>query len=173
MEYSAKANFRKLGSRLGSKMRDVALKVERLSGREIQGLLDGSTLNLEIDSETLELTGDDVIVQRNERENLKVLNEGSLTVALDPEITEELRHEGIVRDLIRQVQNHRKEGGLEVSDRITLSLEGDEELRLAVQTFEEYLMNETLAVAIRWETPDDSTAVTVGDLPCTIAVTKA
>ena len=157
VEYAAKANFRKLGSQLGSRMRDAAARIEKLTGREIQGLLEGSTLNLE----------------RIEKENLKVLNEGSLTVALDPEITEELRHEGIVRDLVRQVQNHRKESGLEVADRITLLLDGGPELRAAVEEFQEYLMSETLAVEVRWGQPTNPIEVSAGDVQCTIAVEKA
>jgi isoleucyl-tRNA synthetase len=173
VEYSAKANFRKLGSQLGSRMRDAAAKIEKLTGREIQSLLEGSTLNLDVDGETLELTQDDVIIQRSEKENLKVLNEGSLTVALDPEITEELRHEGIVRDLVRQIQNHRKESGLEVADRITLSIDGDSDLRSAVEAFEEYLTAETLAVEVKWGRGSNSVEVTAGDVTCLIAVEKA
>jgi isoleucyl-tRNA synthetase len=173
IEYAAKANFRKLGKELGSRMREAAAKIERLSGREIQGLIEGTTLNLEVGDQVLELTLDDVIIQRHEKENLKVLNEGSLTVALDPEITEELRQEGIVRDLIRHVQNHRKESGLEVSDRITLFVQGDDDLRDAIEAFEEYLMTETLAVAVRWELPENAQRVSAGELACSIGLEKA
>jgi isoleucyl-tRNA synthetase len=173
VEYQAKANFRKLGKELGKDMREAAARIEELSGREIQELLEGTTLHIEVAGKTLSLTQEDVMVQRNEKENLKILNEGSLTVALDPEITDELREEGLVRDLIRQVQNIRKDSGLEVSDRITLRLHGDEELRTAVENNEEYLMGETLAVSVSWDAPDDGTAVSLGDTECVVGVEKA
>ncbi len=174
VEYSAKANFRKLGKELGKDMREAAQKIEELSGREIQGLIEGTTLSIDVGGRTLDLTQDDVIIQRTERENLRVLNEGSLTVALDPEITEELRQEGIVRDLIRQIQNLRKESGLEVSDRIRLRISGPEELREAVENNEEYLMGETLALSLDWTDGDAATTtVTLGDLACSVSVEKA
>ncbi len=145
VEYTAKANFRELGPRLGPRMRAAAAVIEQLEGREIQQLMEGSTLSIDLDGESVEITIESVLVQRQEKENLKVLNEGSLTVALDPELTRELRREGIVRDLIRTVQNIRKERGLAVTDRIALSVSGDEEMVSAVGDFEEYLTGETLA----------------------------
>jgi isoleucyl-tRNA synthetase len=177
VEYSAKANFRKLGKQLGKDMREAAQKIEELSGREIQGLIEGTTLSMDVGGRTLDLTQDDVIIQRTERENLKVLNEGSLTVALDPEITEDLRQEGLVRDLIRQIQNIRKESGLEVTDRIRLAISGAAEVRQAVENNEDYLMGETLAVSLDWtdgELKDETSYdVSLGDLSCTITVEKA
>ena len=173
VEYQAKANFRKLGKELGKDMREAAAKIEELSGREIQELLEGTTLHLEVAGRTLSLSQDDVIIQRNEKENLKILNEGSLTAALDPEITEELREEGLVRDLIRQVQNIRKDSGLDVSDRITLSLSGSQALEQAVENNEEYLMGETLAVSVAWTDPSDGTTVSLGDEECVVGVAKA
>ncbi len=173
VEYHAKANFRKLGKELGKDMREAAAQIEGLSGREIQELIEGTTLHLEIAGRNLALTQDDVIIQRNERENLKILNEGSLTVALDPEITEELREEGLVRDLIRQIQNVRKESGLDVSDRIELSLGCTDGLRQAVENNEEYLMGETLAVSISWDEPADGTPVNLGEDSCVVGVRKA
>jgi len=173
VEYSAKANFRKLGKELGKDMREAAARIEELSGREIQGLLEGTVLNMDVAGRSLDLTQEDVIIQRTERENLKVLNEGSLTVALDPEITDELRQEGLVRDLIRQIQNLRKESGLDVSDRIRLTLSGSEELRAAVESNEEYLMGETLARSIEWGASADGKVVSLGESECTVAVEKA
>jgi len=173
VEYQAKANFRKLGKELGKDMREAAAQIESLSGREIQELIEGTTLHLEIAGRNLALTQDDVIIQRNEKENLKILNEGSLTVALDPEITEELREEGLVRDLIRQIQNVRKESGLDVSDRIELSLGCTDGLRQAVKNNEEYLMGETLAVSISWDEPADGTPVNLGEDSCVVGVRKA
>jgi len=79
-----------------------------------------------------------------------VLNEGSLTVALDTEISEELVAEGYVRDLVRGVQNLRKESGLEVTDRIKLALAGDDDLKRAFDAFTEFVRSETLAASVTW-----------------------
>ena len=172
VEYVAKANFRKLGRELGKGVQEAARKIEELSGREIQSLLEGTTLSMDMEGRVLDLTQEDVIIQRNEKENLKILNEGSLTVALDPEITADLRQEGLVRDLIRQVQNLRKDEGLDVADRIRLHLSGDGELRAAVESFEEHLMSETLAVSVSWETDAPGAVLAMGEISCTARVEK-
>ncbi len=170
VEYSAKANFRELGPRLGKRMRAAAAVIEGLSGVEIQQLMDGSTLSLEVEGESVDITIDSVLVQRSEKENLKVLNEGSLTVALDPEITTELRQEGLVRDLIRAVQTMRKARGFEVTDRIALSIDGDEEIAAAVRTFEEYLCGETLAEQLEWSASDDAESIAIGETSARVAI---
>ena len=148
VEYSAKANFRKLGPVLGPRMRSAAGAIEALGSVEIRELLDGSTLSLEIDGGAVDVTIDSVIVNRAERDGLKVLNEGALTIGIDPVITPELRQEGMVRDLIRAVQTLRKQRGLEVSDRIRLSIGGDGEIIAAVTAFRDYLTGETLAAEL-------------------------
>jgi len=173
VEYSAKANFRVLGKTLGKNMKAAAARIETLSMQEVQSLLEGATLSLDMDFGPLELTRESVVVQRTEKENLKVLNEGSLTVALDPEVTEELRAEGLIRDIIRSVQNLRKDSGLEVTDRIHLSIHGPAEVEEAASAHEDRLMEETLAVSWRWEPKSDAVEAVCGGLTCSIAVTKA
>jgi isoleucyl-tRNA synthetase len=173
VEYSAKANYRVLGKQLGKNMKLAAERIEGLSAREIQSLLEGAVLSMEIGGESVDLTLESVLVQRNEKENLKVLNEGSLTVALDPEITTDLRQEGIVRDIVRSVQNLRKESGLDVTDRIELTLFGPPEVQEAVESHEEYLMAETLAVELSWEKTQDAVETMVGETQCYIRLEKA
>ena len=132
--YSAKANFRTLGKILGKDMKAAAARIEELKAGEIRTILDGSTLSIDFKGEetnSLDITADQIIVQRTEKENLKVINEGSLTVALDPQIDEELYQEGIIRDIIRHIQNLRKEKNLDVTDRINLFLSGGETVNQA------------------------------------------
>jgi isoleucyl-tRNA synthetase len=171
--YSAKANFKILGKELGKHMKEAARKIEQLNMREIQSLMEGATLALDLTDSTFDLTRDGIIVQRLEKENLKVLNEDSLTVALDPEITDELKQEGIVRDLVRYVQNMRKEADLDVTDRIRLRLYGQEDLKTAVSAFEDYLLSETLAVNWEWEKPDEGHEVECGEENCLVSLEKA
>ena len=156
VEYQAKANFRTLGKELGPLMKAASVKIAELEQEAIQSILDGSTLSIEVEGKNVELTIEKIIVERLEKANLKVVNDGTLTVALDSEITEELKLEGYVRDLVRGIQNLRKETGLAVTDRINLVLSGCEELNKAYFAFADYISNETLADKIDWQEKSDS-----------------
>jgi isoleucyl-tRNA synthetase len=163
VEFSTKANYRILGKELGKDMKAAADRIAALSRDEILSLLDGSTLSIDIGERVLELNEERVIVQRQEKENLKVLNEGSLTVALDPEISEELYREGLVRDIVRSIQNLRKERGLDVTDRIVLFLHGSDAVKSAIEDFQDHLMEETLAVDWEWKQTSDGVEIECGD----------
>ena len=173
VEYSAKANFKVLGKELGKDMKAAASKIASLNSHELQSLMEGAVLSIDLGTRTLDLTSESVIVQRSEKESLKVLNEGSLTVALDPEITSELLKEGTVRDIVRSIQNLRKEEGLEVTDRISLFLHGGEEVLEAVRSFDDYLVTETLARGWFWEKRKESKEYECGDTTCFISLQKA
>ncbi len=172
VEFTAKANYRVLGKQLGKDMKSAAARIEALSPGEIQSLLEGATLSIDLDGRSVEVTEESIMVQRNEKENLKVLNEGSLTVALDPEISEELREEGMVRDLVRSIQNLRKEAGLAVTDRIRLYLDAPEQVQEAVKNFEDYLLSETLASRLDWERRSDGQKIDCGDEACLVALER-
>ncbi|GHV88914.1 isoleucine--tRNA ligase [Spirochaetia bacterium] len=154
VEYQAKANFRVLGKELGKDMKAAAERIEALSQAEIQGLLEGATLSIEAAGKAIDITAEKLDIRRIEKANLKVLNEGTLTVGLDTEVTAELSREGDARDLVRGVQNLRKEKGFAVTDRITLSLFGSDRLKAAWEAFADYVAAETLAVDVRWEKTD-------------------
>jgi len=155
VEYSAKAAFKVLGKKLGSSMKEVATKIEMLTSDEIQGLLDGATLSLECASSLVEITQNEVIITRIEKENLRVVNDGTLTLGLDTKITEELLLEGYVRDLIRGIQNLRKESLLKVTDRIHLHAYFADHcdgtvLKKAFEEYCSYIASETLAEKLEW-----------------------
>ena len=105
-------------------------------------------------------------VRRSEKAGLKVQNDGTLTVALDTEIGIDLMREGYVRDLVRGVQNLRKESGLEVTDRIDLTLAGPPELKAALDDFADFVSGETLALRLEWlhEAEPGMTELEAGDL---------
>ncbi len=172
VEYEAKANFRVLGKVLGKSMKAGAAKIEELSMDEIKSLLDGATLSIDIDGASYDITSESIVVQRNEKENLKVLNEGSLTIGLDTELTDALRQEGVVRDLVRNIQSLRKDSGLDVSDRIKLCISGADEIRASVDSHEEYMKNETLTVEWDWKEADNAKEFECGDYSCKIALEK-
>ncbi|MCR5437303.1 MAG: isoleucine--tRNA ligase [Treponema sp.] len=150
VEYKAKANFKVLGKELGPKMKAAANIITDLTSEQIQSILEGTKLSIDVEGTTIELDSEKVIVERFEKDDLKVLNEGTLTVGLDSKITDELRKEGYVRDLVRGIQNLRKESGLEVTDRINLFVSGDSELESAFVMFEDFVTNETLASKAEW-----------------------
>ncbi|MCL2067996.1 MAG: isoleucine--tRNA ligase, partial [Treponema sp.] len=153
VEYEVKANFRILGKELGKDMKAAAERIEKLSQAEIKGLLEGASISLEISGagvRSIEIDAGKVDIRRNEKANLRVINEGTLTVGLDTEITGELSMEGDIRDLIRGVQNARKEAGLSVTDRIKLIVYGSQKLKEAWERFGNVAAAETLAVQSEW-----------------------
>ena len=150
VEYKAKANFKVLGKELGPLMKQAAQVIATLTSEQIQSILDGTKLSIEVSGNEVELDSEKVLVERLEKDDLKVLNDGTLTVGLDSKVTDELKKEGYVRDLIRGIQNQRKENGYNVTDRIKIKLSGDSDLQSAFKIFEDFIANETLANEIEW-----------------------
>ncbi len=166
VEYSAKANFRVLGKELGKDMKEAAALIEKLPAQDIARMISGGELEIEVAGKRVLLTQEKVDVRRTEKAGLKVQNEGTLTVALDTHIGIELLREGYVRDLVRGVQNLRKESGLEVTDRIDLALSGSGELKAALDAFSDFIKTETLALRLEWldEPRPGMTELEAGDL---------
>ena len=173
VEFKAKANFRTLGKQLGKDMKAAAASIEALTLADIHSLLSGKSVELSLANRTFTLSPDGVEIQRIEKEHLKVINDGSLTVALDPELSPELIEEVLVRDLVRGIENLRKERGLEVTDRIELSLSGPEPVRAAAEHFRDHLLSETLATSWKWEKTADSTDIECGEETCAVSLKKA
>ena len=174
VEYEAKANFRVMGKELGKDMKAVAERIAALNQDEIRGLLEGATLAIEIPNiRSVDITADKLDIRRLEKANLKVINEGTLTIGLDTEITEELSKEGDVRDLVRGVQNLRKESGLDVTDRIKLSLCGSGRLKSAWEAFSDYVASETLSSQMLWAKSDAMTGIEAGEEQWLVKIEKA
>jgi isoleucyl-tRNA synthetase len=178
VEYEVKANFRVLGKELGKDMKAAAARIEELSHAEIQSVIEGASLSIDIPCEdgnirALVITADKLDIRRNEKANLRVLNEGTLTVGLDMEITRELNMEGDIRDLIRGIQNTRKEMGLEVTDRIELFIYGSVSLKEAWDRFGESAAAETLAIKTEWVKVDGQTLIEAGDETWQVKILKA
>ena len=146
LSYTAKANFKVLGKKLGRFMKEVAEKIQKLDSATLASIVKGSSASVSYSEGEIELKEEDLAIQRNELEGVKVLNEGKLTVGFDTVITRDLLLEGIARDLVRTIQSLRKDSGFDVSDRIIVRLDGDEDVRDAFVQFNEYLRTETLAI---------------------------
>ena len=146
--YRAKANFKELGSKLGKNMKAVSLEIMKLENEAILQIINGNTHIIQIEENTYDITIKDIILERKEKENLKVINEDSITIGLDSLITEELYLEGLSREFIRKVQNLRKENKFNVSDRIILYTDNNETLSKIISKFESYIKSETLTLKI-------------------------
>ncbi|MFA6934702.1 MAG: DUF5915 domain-containing protein, partial [Sphaerochaetaceae bacterium] len=110
---------------------------------------------------------------RTEKENVKVLNEGTITLGFDTELTDDLVWEGVARDLVRIIQSSRKDMGLEVSDRIELVINGPEIVEKTLEAFKAYIMGETLAVKLDYDQTLDGPIIEAGDLDVIISIKKA
>ncbi|MBQ3686536.1 MAG: isoleucine--tRNA ligase, partial [Treponema sp.] len=151
VEYKAKANFRVLGKQLGKDMKAAAGQIAQLTSEQIAEILGGGKLVFDVAGRSVELDNENVIVDRIEKDDLKVINDGTLTVGLDTKITDSLSKEGYARDLVRGIQNLRKESGFELTDRITLEVSGDAKLKAAFGQFKDYIASETLAASADWK----------------------
>ncbi len=174
VEYKCKANFKVLGKELGQKMKKAASVIQELTSEQIQSILEGTNLSIDVDGTTVELNTDKILVERLEKDGLKVLNEGTLTVGLDSKITDELKKEGYVRDLVRGIQNLRKESGFEVTDRINLTVSGDDELKASFEMFMDFVSSETLASSAEFvDSISGGTEVEADDKKWRISIDKA
>jgi isoleucyl-tRNA synthetase len=144
---SAKANFKVLGKRYGAQMQLVAKAIEGLSTAQITALEAGTTLSLSMEStgETFEVALGDIEVRTQVTSGLAVASAGSLTIALDVNLTPSLEREGLARELVNRIQNLRKDSGFEVTDVIAMQVEAGAGWDEAVTEYAEYIRAEVLA----------------------------
>ena len=139
-----KPNFKVLGPRFGKDMKAIAGVVNALTAEEIQKIEQNGSFEVEINGKSITLGLDDVEITSQDIEGWLVANEGALTVALDVTITEDLRGEGIARELVNRIQNLRKDSGFDVTDRIDVLLQKDENIVNAINSNIDYIKTETL-----------------------------
>src|SRR5688500_10276771 len=170
--YEVKPNYRALGPRFGKQMPQVAAAVAALEPDHVaRALRDGGRVAISVDGHDHELDADDLMLAMQPLEGYQLEREGSHAVALELELDDELRREGLAREIVHAVQSARKAAGLQVEDRIELTLGGDEELLAAARAFEDYLARETLAVAVTFDGATGSDATIAGH-PLAIAVSR-
>lgn len=144
-----KCNFRVMGKKYGKLMKDVAAKMAELNQDEIALFEQVGKYEFHLNGEPILVEAADVEIISEDIPGWLVSNEGNLTVALEVELTEELRREGMARELINRIQNIRKEAGLEITDRIVVTIDPREETNAAVETFGELIQTQVLANEIR------------------------
>jgi isoleucyl-tRNA synthetase len=140
-----KPNFKTLGPRFGKLMKKISGVINELDQEQIAAFEQSQTFETELDGETVQLNLEDVEIISEDIPGWLVANEGTITVALDINITEELRQEGVARELINRIQNIRKESGFDVTDKIEVLIEKHELISSAVETHGKYIGSQTLA----------------------------
>ncbi len=168
--YDVKPNYRALGPRFGRQMPQVAAAVAALDPAHVASALrDGGQVGIAIDGHDHLLGPEDLSLAMQPLDGYQLEREGSHAVALELELDEELRREGLARELVHAIQNARKGAGLQVSDRIALELGGDAELLGAARAHEAYVTGETLATSVSYDTAGGE-AATIDGRSLTIAV---
>jgi isoleucyl-tRNA synthetase len=172
--YALKPNYRTLGPRFGRAMPQVAAAVAALDPAHVAAALRaGQPVGLFIDGHDHELGPDDLQLAMAPLEGYQLEREGSHAVALELTLDDDLRREGLAREVVHAVQNARRQAGLEISDRIVLTLDGDDELLAAAQAHEGYLSGEVLAVQVRYDANGHDGVASIEGRELRISVARA
>ena len=139
-----KPNFKTLGPRFGKDMKLIANAIKNLEPSDIKKIEEKGVLDIEVNGKSIRLQSNDVEISSQDIEGWLVANQGQMTVALDVTISEELKAEGIARELVNRIQNLRKDSGFEVTDRIEVFFEADEMIERAIKLNLDYIKLETL-----------------------------
>lgn len=166
-----KCNFRTMGKKFGKMMKAVAAQMNALEQQQIALLEQQGNIVLHIDGQEVVVDAKDVDIISEDIPGWLVGNEGSLTVALEVNLTDELRNEGMAREMINRIQNQRKDSGLEITDRIDVTISPDERIAKAVDSFGDYIKTQVLANNIRLA-ENDGTEQTLDDLKAHVKIEK-
>ena len=166
-----KCNFRTMGKKFGKLMKSVAAAMDALSQEQIAELEQNGTIAIAVEGQDITVEAVDVDIISEDIPGWLVANEGNLTVALEVELTEELKNEGMARELINRIQNIRKESGLEITDRINVEITPNDDVKKAVDSFADYIKTQVLADAIALQS-NDGQEVDFDDFKLNIKVTK-
>ena len=151
-----KPNFKTLGPKYGKYMKQISALIAGMEQSDIFELEKNSRYELKIGEDIIELGLEDVEILSEDIPGWLVANEGSLTVALDINVTKELKEEGIARELINRIQNLRKESDFDVTDKIILSIGHHTDIDEAVEHFSQYIASQVLAESVELtDTRDD------------------
>ncbi len=173
---SAKANFKSIGPKFGKKVNPVANAIKELGEKEIFDLESGKEVSIQVSGEQITITQADVEIVNSEIKGWVVESEEGVTVAIDSELNDQLIAEGLAREFVNRVQNMRKDSGFEVTDKIEVKFNGSEKIIEAINSFKNYISNETLAeniLNVNSFNGNSKQEWTIGDYQCTIQIEKA
>ena len=148
LEKTVKCNFRVMGKKFGKLMKGVANAVGAMSQDDIARLEAEGHIDLSVDGTTVTVERADVDIVSEDIPGWVVANEGNLTVALDVTLTDELRNEGMAREIVKRIQAHRKESGFEITDHILVKIQNHPEIAAALSAYGDYVSGQVLADSI-------------------------
>ena len=167
-----KCNFRTMGKKFGKLMKGIAAAMSALEQEQIADLEKNGTIALNVDGNDVVVEAADVEIISEDIPGWLVSNEGNLTVALEVELNDELRREGMARELINRIQNLRKENNFEITDRVNVEVSPNQEVENAVSSFADYIKGQVLADNIV-VADNDGAEVEFDEFKLTIKVVKA
>jgi len=168
-----KPNFKTLGPRFGKDMGLISKEIQNFSQEQIAKLERDSELVIDIAGKSITLSLDDVEISSQDIEGWLVANSNGITVALDITISEELRKEGIARELVNRIQNIRKDSGFEVTDKIIVKMEKNPQLEEAVLANSAYIKSETLTETLIFEEKiENGIEIEFDDIKTSILISK-
>ncbi|MFP9116617.1 isoleucine--tRNA ligase [Flavobacterium sp. RNTU_13] len=168
-----KPNFKALGPKVGKDMNLVSKEIQGFSQEQIAELEGKGSIDIAVSGKIITLTPQEVEISSQDIPGWLVANAGGITVALDITITDELRNEGIARELVNRIQNLRKDSGFEVTDRITVTLKNNNVLQAAVTANEAYIKSETLTDALIFsDEVANGTEIEFDDITTLILISK-
>jgi isoleucyl-tRNA synthetase len=171
--YEVKPNYRTLGPRFGKDMPKVAAAVASLEPGHVAGALrDERPIGIAIDGRDHQLAADDLLLALKPLDGYQVEREGAHAVALELTLDDELHREGLAREVVRAVQETRKRAGLDVSDRIALTLGGDPALLDAARAHEPYIADEVLAEQVSYDADGRGEPATIEGLELRVVVER-
>lgn len=148
---SAKPNFKALGAKVGKDMKAITAPIAAFTNEQIASLEAGKTLNVLANGTTYEISASDIEIKTADIPGWQIMSDANYTVALDLELTQELRQEGIARELVNKIQNLRKDQHFVVTDKITVTLENHSYITEALINYNEYICGEILADTLTWK----------------------
>ena len=167
-----KCNFRTMGKKYGKLMKAVNAAVMGISQEQIAELEANGSITLDVEGNSTVIEAVDVEIISEDIPGWTIAQEGKITVALDIDITPELRNEGMARLIIKRIQNLRKETGLEITDRISVVIENRQELVQAVDAFKEHIAAQVLANALTTGEVTDGVDTDFGEFTAKISINK-
>ncbi|WP_195597712.1 isoleucine--tRNA ligase [Bacteroides cellulosilyticus] len=168
-----KCDFKKMGPKFGKQMKAVATAVAEMSQEAIAELEKNGSYTLQLDGTDVLVEATDVEIFSEDIPGWLVANEGKLTVALDVTVTEELRREGIARELVNRIQNIRKSSGLEITDKIKITLSKNQQTDDAVNEYKDYICNQVLGTSLTLtDEVENGTELNFDDFSLYVSVVK-
>ena len=170
-----KPDFKKLGPRYGKIMKPLAAAIQQMSQDDINAFEKAGSFALKVNDQDVQLDRADVEIISEDIPGWLVANEGRLTVALDITVTEELRKEGLARELVNRVQNLRKSSGFDITDKVNLFILSNDMIDDAIREYRDYIANQVLAASIEIEDEAVSDAVELDfeDFKLSVHIEKA